>query len=144
MERVSRRAFQSAAVAELFAQYPPKMRKRLYALRELIFDTAQQVDGVGNLEETLKWGQPAYLTTESKSGSLIRIDALASEPGSYALYVHCQTKLVGMFRSLYPEFTYRGTRAIIFHESDPLPTDELRECISLALTYYLKKKTFKE
>ena len=43
-------------------------------LRQLIFDVAAKTKDVGQLEETLKWGEPAYLTSESKSGSLIRID----------------------------------------------------------------------
>jgi hypothetical protein len=36
-------------------------------LRQLILDTAARLD-VGPLEETLRWGEPAYVTT-TRSGS---------------------------------------------------------------------------
>ena len=45
-------------VAAVFASYPPKMRKHLRALRKLILDTAKATEGVGRIEETLKWGEP--------------------------------------------------------------------------------------
>jgi hypothetical protein len=34
----------------------------------MIFDVARQTKGVGKLQETLKWGEPAYVTAESGSG----------------------------------------------------------------------------
>ena len=55
------------AVAAAFATFPVPVRDRLLHVRDLIFDTASQTDGVGALEETLKWGEPAYLT---QSGQL--------------------------------------------------------------------------
>lgn len=92
------------------------------------------------LEETLRWGQPSYLTTESKSGSMIRIDRVKSTPGQYALYVHCQTSLIEMFKERYPNaFGYDGNRAILFDVNDVLPEEALRHCIALALTYKLSK-----
>ena len=63
------------AVEAAFGTYPEPVRTRLRALRRLIFDTASATKGVGALEETLKWGQPSYLTPQTKSGSTIRIDA---------------------------------------------------------------------
>ena len=47
------RPFESEAVAETFNAYPPRIRKRLMALRFLIFETADKTEGVGALEETL-------------------------------------------------------------------------------------------
>ena len=60
------------AVAQVFEDYPATVRQRLLALRELILQTAATTAGVGKLEETLKWGEPAYVTAESKGGSTIR------------------------------------------------------------------------
>ena len=62
----------------------------MLALRRLIFDTAKATGGVGALEEALKWGQPSYLASESKSGSTIRIDQVKAEAGQYAVYFHCR------------------------------------------------------
>src|SRR5262249_14162752 len=94
------------AVAAVFETYPKPLRSKLQALRRLIFDTARTTDGVGPLEEALKWGQPSYLTTKTKSGSTIRIDQVKAVPNQYAIYFHCQTDLVSTFRELYPELTY--------------------------------------
>src|SRR5947207_12044527 len=93
-------AFADPAVEAVFRAYPGAVRQRLLALRRLILDTAATTAGVGRIDETLKWGQPSYLTTRPKSGSTIRIDQ--APPGSYALYVHCQTNLVATYRELYP------------------------------------------
>ena len=38
------------------------MRKKLLHLRQIILDTASETEGVNELEETLKWGEPSYLT----------------------------------------------------------------------------------
>lgn len=67
-------AFANGGIAAVFAAYPDAIRTRLLTLRAMILTTAEQIDGVGPLEETLKWGQPSYLTTQTGSGSTIRID----------------------------------------------------------------------
>jgi len=134
------KSFSDPAVARIFAAYPAPVSRKLTKLRELIFSTAKRTPGVGALEETLKWGQPSYLTTETKSGSTIRLDAIKSVPGNYALYFHCQTTLVETFKEKFgPTFRYEGNRALIFPASDKIPETELRECIALALTYHAKK-----
>ena len=133
--------FATAAVAEAFETYPPNMRRKLLALRELIFKTAKTTNGVGEIEETLKWGEPAYLTTQTGSGSTVRIAWKASKPGEYAMYFNCQTSLVETFKTLFPgEFKFEGNRAIVFKESEPIPKDALTFCISTALTYHRLSK----
>ena len=134
--------FRNAAVAQAFAAYPPVMRRRLLALRKLIFETAASTPGVGELEETLKWGEPAYLTSQSKTGSTVRIDWKKSRPTQYAMYFHCQTNLVETFRTLFPrEFKFEGNRAIVFNEGDLVPTDSLAFCVAAALTYHRNNAT---
>ena len=135
------KSFASPSVAGAFANYPTDVHRKLSALRDLIFATAQRTPGVGALEETLKWGQPSYLTTETKSGSTIRLDAIPGVPGCYAIYFHCQTTLVETFKEKFgPKFRYEGNRALIFAAKNKVPEAELSECIALALTYHLKKK----
>jgi Domain of unknown function (DU1801) len=112
------------------------------ALRELIFRTAAATDGVGKLEETLKWGEPAYLTSQSGSGSTIRIGWKASKPAEYALYFNCQTSLVETFRTLFPTgFRFEGRRAIVFTADEAVPADALAFCIAAALTYHRRRQT---
>ncbi len=129
-----------AAVAEVFRSYPPAIRSKLITLRELIFATAEAADGVGSITETLKWGEPAYLTVASKSGSTIRIGWKKSAPHQYAMYFNCRTTLIDTFRTLFPELNFEGNRAIVFGEFEKLPTDSLSVCIAAALTYHLQKK----
>ncbi|MBI9049418.1 MAG: DUF1801 domain-containing protein [Anaerolineaceae bacterium] len=133
------KAFENPEVAAVFNRYPKKMQTKLLFLRQFIFETAAKTEGVGELEETLKWGQPAYLTTKSKSGSTIRIDR--SSNTKFAMYVHCQTALIETFKLMFPnEFTYEGNRGIIFDIDDDIPVEKLSVCISLALTYHRSKK----
>jgi hypothetical protein len=130
----------SGEVAKVFRAYPPKLRGKLAALRTLILKTAAKTKGVGKLEETLKWGQPSYLTTESKSGSTVRIDRVTASDERYAVYFHCQTDLVSTFRELYPKkFGYEGNRAIILDAGKNPDEKALAHCIALALTYHARK-----
>lgn len=131
----------SPEVAAVFDLCPAEVRKRLLELRQLIFETAAATDGVGTIEETLKWGEPSYLTVGPKSGTTIRIDRHKSGDGRYALFVPCSTNLIETFRERYgARLTFEGNRAVVLDAADPLPTDELRHCIALALTYHVRKR----
>ena len=128
-------------VEAVFRACPKELQPKLRQLRRLILETAAATAGVGPLEEALKWGQPSYLTTASKSGSMVRIDQVKSTPGHYAIYFHCQTDLVATFRELYPDaFSFGGNRSILFSSGDAIPQEPLRHCIALALTYRLRKR----
>ena len=134
------RRISDSAVASVFKAYPPRLRTKLMALRDLVCDTAEKTTGVGRLTETLKWGQPSYLTEETGSGTTVRIDRLKTGDG-YAAYFHCQSGLLEQFRELYPDtFKYEGKRAIVFDSGDRVPAKELRHCIALALTHHARKK----
>jgi hypothetical protein len=139
--RNKRAGFADPAVDAVFKLYPKPVKAKLLALRRLILDTARVTKGVGALQETLKWGQPSYLTAETKSGSTIRIDQVKSATNQYAVYFHCQTDLVETFRQLYPtELRYGGNRSILLNAHDDVPTAALRHCVALALTYHLGKR----
>jgi hypothetical protein len=138
--RVAGKPRAATAVTAVFAGYPNPVKSKLLALRKLIFETAKTTSGVGPLEETLKWGQPSYLTSESRSGSTIRIDQVKAEASGYAVYFHCQTDLVETFRELYPELRYGGNRCILLDAGDKVPEEALRHCIALALTYHARKR----
>ncbi len=128
-------------VAAVFAAYKDSVRPSLVALRSLVLDTARFTDGVGPLEETLKWGQPAYLTTQTRSGSTIRLGALdATARHDYAMYFICHTNLVDGFEDTFGDaFVYERNRALLFSVDEELPADELRECVARALTYHRNK-----
>jgi Domain of unknown function (DU1801) len=136
------KAVMDAAVARKFASYPPGARRKLMALRRLILDTAATTEGVGALQETLKWGEPAYVTAQTGSGSTVRIDWKKSDPGRYAMYFNCQTSLVETFRTIFSDdFTYEGNRALVFEIDKPIPQRAVKFCIAASLTYHLAKRT---
>ena len=129
--------FSNKQVAEVFNNYPESVRPILLDLRTLIFQTAEENSPIGQLEETLKWGEPSYL---AKDGSTIRLGWKDSTPDQFGIYFHCQTKLVDTFRALYGNlFYFEGNRAIIFNINDGVPREELQHCILLALTYHKRK-----
>jgi len=132
---ISMYKFTNADVAAVFESYSTPIKKKLLFLRQMIFNVAAETEGVGQLEETLKWGQPSYLTVKPKSGSTIRIDQVKSHEGQYAMYFHCQTTLVDTFKEIYAnEFRFEGNRSIIFNLRDQIPMQALSHCISLDLT----------
>lgn len=121
-------------VARVFDGYPEPIRKKMLHLRQIVLDTASETEGGDALEETLKWGEPSYLT---RGGSTIRMDWKARAPNQYAMYFNCNTSLIATFKDVYGDvFTFEGNRAIVFGETDELPVTELKRCISLALTYH--------
>ena len=136
----SRAGDSNPAVEAVFDAYPKPLKAKLLAMRRLILDTAKATEGVGAIEEVLKWGQPSYLTPETRSGSTIRIDRVKPTTDRYAVYFHCQTDLVETFRELYPKLNYGGNRCIVLDAAERLPEATLRHCVALALTYHLKKR----
>lgn len=126
------------AVAAVFESYPAALRDRLMQLRSLIYETAAATDGVGALEETLKWGEVSYLTP-SGSGTTVRIGR-DKRSGRPTVFVNCQTNLLSRYRAIYPEaFTYDGDRGVVI--GDAPDEGALKHVIALALTYHARKKT---
>lgn len=123
------------AVARAFDAFPQAVRADLLALRALIFEVAAETPEAGPIEETLKWGQPAYLTQKTKSGTTIRLGA--PKAGGFAIYTHCQTSLIADFRALFAaEFSYEGNRAICFAAGETVDRDKIALLIRRALTYH--------
>lgn len=124
-------------VVDVFNIYPEQVKMKIKFLRDLIIESATEMENISNLEETLKWGEPSYLT---KHGSTIRIDWKAKAPNQYAIYFKCTSKLVPSFKSKYPKtFRFEGNRAIVFQMEDKIPKQELKDCITAALQYHKVK-----
>jgi hypothetical protein len=130
------------AVRAVFDAYPTAVRDALIDLRRIILEAADETLGAGQVVETLKWKQPAYLPAHPRVGTTVRIDALKGPGGGYAMYVHCQSTLMDQYRLLYPDaFTFEGQRAILFAADAPPPEAPLKHCIALALSYHRRGKT---
>ena len=128
------------AVAAIFAAYPAGIRRKLKEVRQLIFEVANTTEGIAPLQETRKWGEPAYLPAKRRTGSTIRLGWKRSAPERCAVYFHCQTTLIGTFRTLFAdEFAFEGNRALLLRTSEPLPEAPLAACVAMALTYHRHK-----
>lgn len=127
-------------VAEAFARYPEPVRARLLVIRAMIFAVAAETDGVGPLTETLKWGEPAYLTEQSGSGTSIRLGISRLAPDCGAVFFNCQTTLVATFRAHFDgAFGFEGNRAILIPTHVPQVEEPLAFCLHAALTYHRRK-----
>ena len=121
----------------VFDNYPAEIRQKLEYLRTLIIETAKKIEGLGLLEETLKWGEPSYLV---KKGSTIRMDWKAKNPNQYALYFKCTSRLVPTFREIFKnQLNFEGNRAIVFDMDETINEEVVKYCITLALTYHKVK-----
>ena len=126
-------------VESVFNSYPQEMRGKLLHLRSLIFETAAAIKEVGKIEETLKWGEPSYITP-SKIGSTIRI-AWKKKEDQYSIFFKCTANLVPAFKEKFPlTFNFGDNRSIDFDLNSKVPEKELKKCIAMALTYHRNKK----
>lgn len=133
---------QETSFDSVMAGYPPKLRPTMKKLCKMARQVAKSNPDVGELVETLKWGQPSFLPKKPKIGTTVRMDVVSEDPARVALYFHCQTSLVETFRELYPDtLHFEGNRAIVLDATKPLPEPELRHCIEMALTYHKAKRT---
>lgn len=121
-------------VKAVFDHYPITVRSKMEQLRKLVLEVAEEEEQITALEETLKWGEPSYLT---KKGSTLRMDWKPKTPDQYALYFKCTSQLVPAFRKVYKDiFTFEGNRAIVFRLYEELPEAALKQCIKATLTYH--------
>ncbi len=137
---MTNRKFHNPAVKKAYDNYPRKITDKLLVMRELIFRIAGESDEIGQIEETLKWDNPSYLTHAPKSGTTIRLSAVRADEEKYAMSVHCQTSLVSDFRQMYPELDYDGNRSLVFNVNAKLPLATVEHFISSALTYHYRKR----
>ena len=108
-------------------------RNRALALRELVLRVAGAEDIA--LEETLKWGEPAYLP--GRGGTTVRI---GTDKGGeqVKLLVNCQTSLVEQWQEMFgKKLDCEGNRAVLV--KDDTDDEALAFCIAMALTYHKAK-----
>lgn len=123
-------------VARVFAAWPESVAERHRQVRALIFATAATEPSIGPLTETLKWGEPAYLTEATRSGSTIRLGMLRDFPDRAAVLFNCQTVLLDTFRTQFPDtFQTHKDRALLL-PTGQFPEEPLASCLYLALTYH--------
>ena len=124
-------------VNEVFALYPEEVRDKMQFLRALVIETAKEMEDVDELEQTLKWGEPSFVT---KNGSTLRMDWKKRSPDQYAMYFQCTSRLVETFRIVFEEqLRFEGKRAIILDLEEEVPVKEIKACIKASLNYHKVK-----
>ena len=132
---------QDRKVQEVFGNYENSIRDKLLELRGLIIDEANRHPEIGELQETLKWGQPSYLPARPRIGTTLRIDRHKTRADMAGPFFNCNSSLADDFQQLYPGlFEYEGRRAILIEADGLMHEGALRHCVALALTYHLNKK----
>ncbi len=127
-----------APVAAAIADYPDAQRDTFMALRALVYEIAQRTEGVSPVEETLKWGQPAFVT---RSGTTVRLAAARGDDGAVGVYTSCQTPLVADFATEHGDrFLYDAGRGIHVVAGRPIPALELADFLESALTYKMRSR----
>lgn len=124
-------------VDTVFDNYPDHVKEKMLALRKLVIETAEETEVISELHETLKWGEPSFVT---KIGSTLRMNWKAKNPNQYAMYFQCTSRLVSTFKLIYKDhFHFEGNRAIVFSMDQKIPTSVLKNCIKASLTYHKVK-----
>lgn len=128
-------------VRAAFDAFPPEVRHRLAEVRLMILRLAAGDWRIGAITETLKWGEPAYLTAATGSGSTIRLGWPRRMPDHAAIYFICRTTLVEEFRERFGDpFRHEGGRAILIPAAGEVATAPIEMMLSSALTYHLTRK----
>lgn len=129
-----------ANVFDAFEAVAPAQRGPLMAVREIIFEVAETCPEIGSVEETLRWGEPAYVTTKRRTGSTIRL-AVEKGSGQPALFFDCKTTLVEGFRQQFGEdMQFVKNRAVLLGDNPEMQAEAIAICIRAALRYHLRGK----
>lgn len=123
-----------AVVETAFSNYPESVRATLLRARALLLSVKENDPEIGEINETLRWGELSFLTEKPKTGSMIRLAMTKS--GQPALFFHCGTTLVERFRAQYAHlFEFEDNRALVLTQPVDETGTELKHCISQALRY---------
>ena len=125
------------AVKAKFDLYPVSARSKLMKIRTAIFALIGEAY-VDDISETLKWGEPSYV---SKHGSTVRLGWSPKLPDHISVFFNCNTMLVETFREVYQDtFQFIGKREIRLLLSDEVPIAALQSCLLMSLRYHKIKQ----
>jgi len=125
-------------VSQVISNYPTEAKRVFKNVRKLVLRVARKTAGLKNTEETLKWGEPSYL---ADGGSTVRMKWSEKKPDEFSLFFNCNTSLVETIREIYrDEFSYDGERALSFSLHEPIPTEALEHCLTMAMEYHKLKR----
>lgn len=123
-------------MAAAVSQWPTRAQAHFNTLRGMVYTTAQDCSAAP-IEETLKWGEPAFLTPVTRSGSTIRLGWQRKKPDWFGIYMNCRTSIVHQVQDLFPDaFEYDGTRGLLWPLAASIPIEATDFALRTALTYH--------
>lgn len=126
-------------VAAVIDNWPAPAQARFHHCRSIIQRVAAADPAIGPLTETLKWGEPSFLTEMTGAGSTLRMAWKSTAPGELGLFVICRTDSLADLRDLYPDtFRYEGTRAAFLPLNVAVNDDAVAFLARIVLTYHLR------
>ncbi|MEP4248592.1 hypothetical protein [Tateyamaria sp.] len=127
------------ALHDLVARWPEPARRHFLAARGIILDVSETAQ-IGPLNESLKWGQPAWRPRRPRIGVTLRLDWSDKTPDRLMAFVDCKTDLADQMSTRFPgKFENDGRRALAFDLKAPLPGDAIAQLAQFAFTYYRLK-----
>lgn len=128
------------ALRDVIATWSAPATAMAAACRSVFLQVAQDAD-VGPIEESLKWGQPAWRPVKPRMGSTLRMDWDAGQPAQLALFVDCKTDLAARMRDLYPDLPGNdGQRRIVIDLDAPLPEQAVAHLAEMTFGYHRAKR----
>lgn len=112
--------------------WPASVSTSAMAIRACWHETAAALD-LPPLEETLKWGEPAW--RPRTGGTTLRLGWKAGT-GAVGIFVDCKTDLCARMQSDFPEaFRYAAPRALYLRPDNALPKEALHHLARIAFRY---------
>ena len=122
------------------ATWPTQAQAHFADLRHLVHEVAAAID-VGPLDESLKWGQPAWRPRRARTGSTLRVDWSPATPDRLLAFVDCKTDIAAQMDLRFPgQFGNDGRRAMGFDLEGALPRDALWQLAHMTLAYHRNKR----
>ena len=127
-----------APLLALIAKWSGPAQQRLWACRAIFHDVAGAA-GIGDLDESLKWGQPSWRPIKPRTGSTLRVSWDSGDPDHLPLFVDCKTDLASRMQSLYPDLPQNdGRRRLAVDLTQPLPEQAIAHLAQMTFCYHLK------
>ena len=120
-------------LAHKFQSWPANAAQYASEIRALFIQTAQNFD-VRDLEESLKWGEPAW--RPKKGGTTLRASWSPKTPTELGLFVDCKSDLCARMQSDFPnDFRFVAPRAMYLPLAQPVPTPAVTHLARIAFRY---------
>lgn len=120
--------------------WPTAAQAQFQEVRCIVYDVALASD-IGPLDESLKWGQPAWRPKRPRIGSTLRVNWSPQSSTQLCAFVDCKTDLAAQMDVRFPgQFANDGRRALAFDLQTPLDHTAIWQLAHLTLTYHRAKR----